>query len=236
MLPRNRYLEENDGEGNDLPGAEGGEGKPEDATPDLGAVSEGMASLSQNMAAMQEGINTLFQKISEREERDMAEPEPEPEPNPLDSDLETLSRADFANAIVKAVTSNIEQKMVKPVKETVTQLHDRVETRDVRAELKEAASNHKDFMEWRDEMVAKAKTVQGLSAEDAYFLARASNPDKAKEMDKKYADPAPEDKREKPFGGMRPQSGTTERTTTMKPHDAAEAAWEETMSELGDAL
>jgi len=232
MFIKRLLCEETPGDG--TPG-DGGTPKPDANAEALKSLGDGMNALAANMKTMQDNMTAMMNKP-------VVEPAAKPVTptvDPLSADLESLDRKTFADTIVQAVVGRLTEDAIKPMADRVDNLHNTVETRDLRSELKATADAHKDFWDWKDEMGQQVQRVPGLSAQDAYQLARSSNVEKAAELDKKYA-PAPNSDVDNPpaggsFGGMRPGAVQTDPATDMKPDQAAEKAWEETMAELGDA-
>ncbi|KKK92005.1 hypothetical protein LCGC14_2707270, partial [marine sediment metagenome] len=121
-----------------------------------------------------------------------------------------------------------------------------VETDRVKREFAKAKEDFPDFMEWKDEMRDIITAHPELSAENIYLLARAKNPEKVKEIDKK----AKEEKGEKEeidesgklkgmraFGGLTPTSGASvENDGKKQPKEAALSAWDQAMSNVPDSL
>lgn len=147
-------------------------------------------------------------------------------------DLESLSRSDFAKHIVETLNGQL-----KPIFDQLGQRIDTVHTthgtKALKGDMDMFAKEHKDFWDLQDEIQKIAKETPGINFQRAYTIARTENPEKAKELDAKYAPP----KQETPkFGGLTPTSGSSTKSNTMKPAEASQAAWEEVMTgiPLGD--
>jgi hypothetical protein len=234
MYIQRRFCEEAPGEGGD-----GGDKPKADPNAEvLKSLGDGMNALAANMKTMQDNMSAMVQKQNE------APPEVKKEPmvDPLSADLESLGRKEFADIIVKAVVGRVKEDMFTPVESRMDSLHKNVETTGLKAEMKSAQEAHPDFWDWKDEMGAKISQIPGLSVEEAYTLARSTDGDKALKLDEQYKKETPSDgddaggKPSGSFGGMRPGAVQSDPATDMKPDQAAEKAWEETMAELGDAI
>jgi len=239
MYIKRRFCEETPDEGGNGDGG-AGEGKPDANAEALKSLGDGMNALASNMKTMQDNMSAMMQK--QAEPPPVIDP-PKPKPDPLSADLESLGRKEFADVIVSAVVGRIKEDMVSPMESRVDNLHKTVETGGLKAEMKAVQEAHPDFWDWKDEMGARVAQTPNISVEDAYILARASDSEKALEMDEKYKSKddgqgGDDTGSNKPgsFGGMRPGAVQSDPATDMKPDQAAEKAWEETMSELGDAL
>jgi hypothetical protein len=160
--------------------------------------------------------------------------EPEEEPEDDDGDLETLSRAQFANVIGKRFLKAVEA-VVKPLSEQIGAIDARTTAQQIGASVQELQSKHKDFWEWRDEMLSLANEHRGMPPAKLYVLARGLNPEKAAELDKKHNPPVESKKiLLAGFGGLTPsQAGTGTRGRKMNGTEASEVAWAETVAALG---
>jgi hypothetical protein len=152
------------------------------------------------------------------------------------AELETMSRSDFGRHIVGQVLKAVNKQVVEPLNSQLQQVTAATTRTQIQGSVKELAAAHKDFWDWQPEMLALANEHRGLAPQRLYQLARADNPTKATDLDKKYA-PKPEGSgpiRFKGFGGLTPsQSGTASRGGKMNGSEAANAAWAETVAALG---
>jgi hypothetical protein len=152
-------------------------------------------------------------------------------------ELETMSRAEFGSHIVQQVIKAVNKTVVGPVNERLNAITIDSTKGQIRAAVGELASAHKDFNDWRDEMLGLANENRGLAPKYLYQLARANNPDKASKLDKKYnpVDEAAGKPRKISFGGMTPNgaSGSGGKGSKMNMKEATNAAWAETVKALG---
>lgn len=131
------------------------------------------------------GLNTLINEVR------TLRPAPAPEPTP---DLDSLSQSELAAHIIGAVTRAVEAKFgeqLAPVVTTVNGLQAAISSREINEQVDKLKSN-KDFNDWKPVMLALAREpkYQTLDVADLYALARAKNPARVAELDKKYATPA----------------------------------------------
>lgn len=160
--------------------------------------------------------------------------DPEPETDP--AELETMSRKDFGNHLITSVLRAVNKQVTEPLVQQLNELRSSTTKQEIQGSVKELAASHKDFWDWRPEMLALAEENKGLPPHRLYQLARADNPDKAKELDTKYNPPKEDDpsRRRISFGGLTPgQSGTGSRARKMNGIEAANAAFAETVAALG---
>lgn len=152
-------------------------------------------------------------------------------------DIETLDRKDFLN-IILGKTKELMEEIVNPVTDRLEMLTGEMTDRAAAQQVKEAEVKFPDFWEWKAEMAEAAKYNPYLTADQAYTLARAGNPQKAMELDKKHkGEEKKEPKEEKPvFGGLLPTSGKvqTDGEVVKDPTDAANRAWERVMGTTGE--
>jgi len=150
-------------------------------------------------------------------------------------DLELLSRADFAKHIVKTVEKVVNKNVVEPLTQQLQALQANTTRSELTGAVKELRAAHKDFDEWKGEMLSLAKEHPGLPPNRLYKLARAENPDKAAKLDKANAPPIEAPSRPRGFGGLTPnQSGTGSRARNMPGKDAATAAWQDLAAAFGE--
>ena len=196
------------------------------------ALNENQTKLQGNFTAMVEKLDGLGNLQGKQSKDDDLDDEDDDLPGMKDADLEGLSRSQFLNVILKQVNKGFDQ-IGKRLDAEVGGVKKDLSTKDLKAELIAAANKHKDFKEWGPEI----KTLMGenpkLSIERAYVLARTENPDKAGQMDEKYATPPTDDAGGKPkskggFGGLTPTSGSVDdKPESMDLKQASEAAYDE---------
>lgn len=236
MKHRNQFLKYRlFSKADDDPGGGGGGGK-DNSTVNVDQFNQLVSTvgdLAQGMGTIQEAVTALAQQG--RASSEALADDDDMDDGTDGADLESLSRADFASHLLK----QINKQFSKPIEELGNQIKEvqsSVSQVDSKTVVQHFADGHKDFWDWKPELEAIVKETPGISVERAYALARQENPDKAKELDQKYSPPSDEGKETKPFGGLTPTSGQTSKSTTMSSEEAVEAAWNDTMAELGTAI
>lgn len=152
-------------------------------------------------------------------------------------DIETLDRKDFLSLILGKV-QEIQETANQPIVERLEMLTGEMSDRAAATQVKEAEARFPDFWDWKAEMAEAAKYNPYLTADQAYTLARAGNPEKAKELDKKHKgeEKKEPEKKSPAFGGLLPTSGKvqTEGEVAKDATDAAEKAWQRVMGTSGE--
>lgn len=118
-------------------------------------------------------------------------PPPPAEPEP---DFDSMTQGELAAHIVGKVMKSFEARIndiLNPINAQINDVRQTVATRDVTADIAKMRADHKDFDDWKDDMVALAKQHSTLGIRQLYALARTENPAKAGELDKRYNPPAP---------------------------------------------
>lgn len=220
------------GDGDQGGGQSGEEKVPSWANALLGEIKQLNAFAA--TAAQQRQLEQQRQQQSTGSEDD-DEDEGQPDPK----EMELMSRADFGTHIVNQVLKAVNKQVVGPLNQQMQELAASATRNDVQNAVKEAAAQHKDFWDWREEMLAIGGQpgFKQLPPASLYILARAQNAAKAKELDAKY-NPKPAGNggpiRFKGFGGLTPsQTGTGSKSHKMNGTEAADAAWAETVKALG---
>lgn len=144
-------------------------------------------------------------------------------------DYESMSRVELVGHIMSGVADTIQAQLseaLRPFVEQLNGLQSNVVTRSVSQEIETLRTAHRDFNDWKTEMVEISKVHPTLTVKQIYNLARSEFPDKAKTLDAKFADPAPRPIfRPRGFGGLPPGApGST--STDSKPISAADAGRE----------
>lgn len=117
---------------------------------------------------------------------------PAQENNGPPPDLEAMSRPELVSHIVGTLAAEFKSQIeaaLNPFAEQLGALQQNVTTRQVSNEIDTMRGQHKDFNEWKPEMVALAKEHPTLGITQLYRLARASFSEKATQLDSKYAPP-----------------------------------------------
>ena len=196
-------------------------------------MQTGMASITESMKTLSSVSQQQQQQHKETEDqREAREQEERKAAERLGNDeLENLDRAGFLAHIMGEINKSL-SGLSDGLDKKLSDINDRADTDDTKAELRAVTDKHKDFMDWAPEIQKIIKDSPGLSLSRAYKVARDENPDKMKEVDEKYKDDGNKDTGNKPtgFGGLTPTSGVqTDMPADMTQDDAAEAAWSETM-------
>ncbi len=135
-------------------------------------------------------------------------PEPPPPAQEPAPDFDTMTQSDLAAYITGRVTKAVETMLserISPVVERVNGIQQSIGAREVTQQIDTLKSTKRDFNDWKPQMLELAKTHQTLSVPELYTLAKGMNPERATELDKKYADPpAPKPPR---WGGLSPSGG-----------------------------
>lgn len=216
------------------PSGDGGQSQqnaePAWATKLLGEIQK-LNALGEAAQARQQQQQTATTTDDDEDDDDGEENDP--------AKLELLSRADFGSHIVNQVLKAVNKQVVGPLNQQLNELRTNATRNDVNAAVQESASKHKDFWDWKQEMLTLAQqpAMRALPPESLYILARASNADKAKELDGKYNPPQEGNGRVRlrSFGGLTPGGGggSGSKTRKMSSQEAAIAAWSETIKALG---
>ncbi len=202
---------------------------------DLSKLQEAISSLPESVQqAVIQGVRTASQESDEARIRAQAEKDDDDDDDddPGNIDLESLDRAGLVGHINKS-TENAIKKALKPLVQQLQTTSDAGEADRIRTDFRQAAARFPDFLDWREEMGEIIKKHPELPAEDVYTLARSKDPEKVKEIDEKVSKGKSEedDKVKKAFGGLTPTSGSSiTKDSNKSPEDAANSAWEETMS------
>lgn len=187
-----------------------------DLAKSLSTLQQGFKGLNDTVAALKAGSLDASGKSGKGGKKGKEDDEDE------DEDIEALDNKGLLKHISKRVGKIIEPAIKKADDaESVAHLN------DLKQQVEKLAGEKKDFWDWKEEMGALVKEHPDLSPRRLYSLARAENPKKAAEMDKKYADDGDGEKPK--FGGLMPTSGKNKNVKKMNASEAAEAAWQATM-------
>lgn len=156
-----------------------------------------------------------------------------PPVEPPAPDYDTMTQSELATHITGSVQKMLQasiqsalQEALGPLAQQLTGLQQTVTTDKVVGEVNQMKSSHKDFSDWKDEMVSLAKTHPTLGVKQLYNLARADNAEKAKQLDTKYNPPAPPPPPR--FGGFAPSApGATGSTPALSRQAAGTEAYRE---------
>lgn len=164
------------------------------------------------------------------QDKDTDKDEPAPE------NIEMMSRKEYGEYIKRQAIKEF-QKELGGLKEEVStnrqETHEERLRREANELRKEEVGKGKDLDEWRDEIKQLYQQTQGsLSMKRLYQLARSENPEKAKELDKKYA-PKEDTKAREPvddtFGGLVPSNSKIQEAKKkgkLSAEEAGNEAWQ----------
>jgi hypothetical protein len=213
-----------------IPGANGTDTST--APPDTGKQPDWsgfISALDKLPASLADKLGNKFDSL-EGTVKSVAAPPPPPPPN-----YEEMSNAELVAHMTGSLTDRIskliEEKLagaLNPLTEHLNKLQTTVITGNAKTEVAQLREKHKDFADWKDEMVALAKEHPTLGFQQVYQLARANNPAKAGELDLKYNPPPP--KPPPRFGGFAPSGTAKGETPVLKGEAAGRAAYEEVMA------
>ncbi len=215
----------------------------------FGDMTKQFAELpGQVSAAVTQGINTAVGQQQDTHNARVAAAEAEDDDDDDDGtgagesvDLEKLSRAEFANTILKSFSKTL-QKTLKPLEASLNTTAETAERDRVAQRFATVREQNKDFDEWKEEMGELVKSRGYLDPEELIIIAKAKNPEKVKQLADKAAEEEKAEKKQTgegkagdtsdkpPFLGLMPTSGVTgeegdPKYTTTK--DAAAAAFDE---------
>lgn len=212
----------------------GGAGDPAPAGPDWATFTRSLGELN---TALGGKLDTLVDQVKTLPAQMAPPPQDAPPP-----DLETLTQTELASHIVGTISREVQKQIetaLAPLMDQVTGLQTRVVSTDVNRDIERLRGEHKDFNDWKDEMVGLAKQHPTLGISQLYNLARSENAAKARELDTKYTPPAPP--RPPRFGGLLPAgngSGASGNGATppLSGRDAAVEAYREVSAKYPGVL
>lgn len=239
-LTRDRTLRSDSG--TDLAATSGGASVTGGATSVAGGAAPGGADTTPAALApwdqFAHGLERLHDSLAPRLDAlrqdvtklpDALRPEPPPDPAP---DYDSMSQSELATHITGSVLKAVEQtitKALQPVMQRVDETQQSHFKTTVESEMRELSSAHKDFADWKPQMVELAKAHPTLGLRQLYNLARVENAARAKELDAKYNPPAPPPPPR--WGGLTPALGSN--GSSAKPlsrEDASREAYREVAS------
>ena len=196
-------------------GEEGGEGGAPGGgggAPDWSAFTKSLEGLNLDSRISQKINDALGPRLDTLTNtvREASKPAPVEETPP---DFDAMGNGDLAAYVESRISSQIEaaiQKALEPFATEIVGLKTGQTERDGRASIAEMQSKHKDFADWKDELIAVATENPTLSIPRIYAIVRAENPAKAAELEAKYNPPTP---KARPFGlsstsfGRAPEGG-----------------------------
>lgn len=153
----------------------------------LEQLSTGLKTLADNQTQLQGVVGQLAQTLSQNHQKSTDKPtQPEPFKMPSNEDLEAMDRAGLVTQVIVPMMTGVITEQLKPLAEGMKTLDQSISKRDLQAEFKAALGNHKDLVKWQPEIKQRLQQTPGLTIEEAYTLARQSDPKKADEVDKEF--------------------------------------------------
>ena len=233
------------------------EGEQKEQTP-MPMTAKEATELRDALMGMNTGLKELMKKADDRAEAERraaenAAPPPdddEPDDELDDEKLEELPRRKFLDFMLTRVAKHMDTSLAE-VKAAVQQIGNQTARNSLEQEANAFASTHEDFADFEQEMIQIAKESPGLSVARIYKLAKVENPDKAKAVEKKYADakkareegegkgketpPPPPRRAGRASNGLSPSgTGGSEPNRRMSEQDAAMKAWDEAVAAFGN--
>lgn len=192
--------------------------------------NEFIGSLGQLNESLGGKLDTLVSEV-----RTVATPPANTEP----PDFDAMSRPELVAHIVGTVGEAVRAQLAEalnPLTAQLTNLQTTVATGSATEQVKQLRAEHKDFNDWKDEMVGLAKTPQYASLEiaDLYVLARSRNAAKAATLDAKYNPPPP--KPAPRWGGLTPTGGAANGQAVLSSRDAGIEAYREVSAKYPGVL
>lgn len=229
---------EDDPGSDDDPDDDPDDGGGGDKGPDLKALQSELKEIKEGMKGNSEAVKEVNEYIKQLQEYSKQGPEDKKKSSGDDdppSNLEYMDRHQYMDYIIGRVKSIIEDQ-VKPVGEKVQNVEENTYKERLQKEYNEVRSANKDFDEWKPEMKSLFQQNPYLTIQQAYTLAKHSNPDKAKKLEKKYAEKEDEEAKDKKFGGLTPTQKATKKAKgkNVKGEEAAELAWQTVMGDTDD--
>ena len=202
----------------------------------IGALAKSVSDLSVNQQASMKEVLAQNQAILQAFQTSATAPrKEEPVVPELDPDaLERMSRVDLLKHIKESNNAAVQQAIEKVISPRLEQLQKNIGETGIAQMISNMTIQHKDFNDWMPEITQLANKVRGLDPEGLYTLARAQNPTKATELDKKYTGVGTgKPGEEGGFGGLKP-GGTPQKVekTDLTEADAATTAWTEVIGHL----
>lgn len=202
---------------------------------DSNKLLKGLAALVQQQGAAITSINTNLTTLSKSHTQPNGDDDDDDDG---EVDFDGMKQGDFAKFMIKEVGKLLDQRLTDvdgKVKGVVTEFRND----KIRDQFVKLSSDIKDFRDWGEEISALSKIHPSLNLKQLYTLARDGDPDKAKQMDEKYAEKKEEPKGEMSlFGGFRPTIGKAsgdgdgKEAKKMTADEAMNASWNAIMTEF----
>jgi hypothetical protein len=215
------------GPGGSAVGGDGGAPTtPAPAGPNWSEFVSSLGTLNDSLGGK---LDTLVSEV-----RTVATPREAPAEPP---DFEAMSRPELVAHIVGTVGEAVRAQLAEalnPVSQQLTNLQMHVTTESATQSVNKLRTDHKDFNEWKDEMIGLAKVHPTLDIPSLYTLARGSNAAKSATLDAKYNPPAP--KPASRWGGLTPSGGSTNGSAVLSSRDAGIEAYREVSAKYPGVL
>ena len=139
-------------------------------------------------------------------------------------DFDDMSNKDLVSYLSESITNRVRDEITNSLRLDMENVQADTKRKEILEDVKQLEKTEPDFWEWRTEMQGIVNTNPLLTAEQAYVLAKRSNPSKAAKLDAKFH-PAPERK----FFGLTPTSNPTSpaHNKRMSIKDASTKAWDD---------
>lgn len=200
----------------------------------LEKVNEVLASLPNIISG---AINKGFEDVGNKKAQTTSDDDEEDDFDE-DVDFDELDNKQLADTLTQNILKQIDKKLKgfsEDVNKKVSSTSEEVSKEKLRREVADAREKFKDFDEFKDDIGKLVKQYPNLAVEDLYLLAKQKNPDKVKELEEKRVEEKQKEEKETKsrFGGLTPTSSReTTSKGTMEKGEAAEAAWDEVMSDI----
>lgn len=210
-------------------GSDGSGGAPADGAATTTPAFVGFDNFAQEMGRFTDTLGAKFDALrgDVGQLPDRMRPEPTPAAPP---DYETMTNTDLVTHITGSLLGAIEKMLgdkLAPVVERVNDVQSTSFRNTVVAERDKLAATHKDFGDWKPEMIELAKSHPTLELGQLYTLARGLNADKAKQLDTRYNPPPPPPAK---WGGLTPAFGSASATPKLTREQASQEAYREVAS------
>jgi hypothetical protein len=163
-------------------GSPGGGGGAGDSKPDWGAFTKALeaipASINNELGKRLDGLTHTVREAS----APLPVAEEPPDFNTMDNGQIAAYMQDQTTKAIKAALDSA----LQPFAEKLVGLETQQLTTTGKAEVDRLKATHKDFVDWKDEMMSLAGEQPTLSIARLYSIVRAENPDKAKTLDTRY--------------------------------------------------
>ncbi len=189
-------------------------------------TQQALAGLASLPGMIKEGFADIKESLSVKPS--------DPEPQKISTDVvDRYTNSELVDHMTDVVLGKV-KALVEPLSKGISNISKGSQEDRIRTQITELSRKHSDFDEWGAEMRTVLEGNPGLSnnIEDVFMLARARNPDKVAEIDKKNK-AKDESNQQSNFGGL-PSGGSSGEAvkTDMNSKEAALAAWDETMGNI----